>query len=1446
MRSSAVLCVYLSVCLLVHNVVTSRVILVENAPTCFRRVLAGRRALRSFVRRVVPCERLEDCRRECAEERRFHCESFNYRLDPSFRGKGLCEMMTKPIEAFDLRRDFVEDKDYDFYELDRNSLEPHCPETLRGPGLLHSGFLSSKPNKESYQNSWDRTDYSDRGYDRTYNRFYDDRRVDRNYGGARRRHEDQFFVPYQIGLARSNEDQDTWGQYGGSYGNSYYKDRNDYHKSISHWGLNDLEPPPPVYGVRPLVNQNFNYHDLSKKIDRYGYGSWKRGRWNVSGPSGSGNGLDYGESSYYKPPKPVFYESTESHERSDEAVVKDCTSRRRPGMSLGSGAIRRSLLARTVVQCEAACFNEREFKCVSYSYRYSNSHGSDNCFLSERPYRGLQLSADSGSDVYAMPEDHGCSATTKPFVESECFWHVRSGAAVGDAAVRAALTVAGLGACEAECIRAHAFFCRGFSFRFDSPTIGDDLENCILTSTPPTSLDAGRGLRPTAGHELYARGNYGRGCEPALYDDLHQGETGECYLQYDAAAKLIGTSIKGQARVKNERSCGQACTNAPFRCLSFSYNNNAPPDIDNCLLSEIRLFDLQRGVDYEHSTDDWLFAFDLFNGQCWRKVHGRGDHDQPVPELPRPLSPPPPDTYSSSGPSSPSGPSSGPSGPSGYLPGPPAPAEPYLPSGPPSGPSYKPYDRPDFKPSYPGSYPAAPGYLPKPRPEYTPSEPYRPSGPSGARPSGPGYLPTGGSYPTGPYRPSGPPGPPSGPYPPTGSYRPDPPYAPDLNGPYGPGSHRPARPGYPDTAYGPPVGPVRPLGLRPGDREEEPIALSWRHYTVSGFPCRKGTTCAQNQVAGHWACEPEGGEIGSWDYCCAPTHRCGYSEGFHKPWCYVGPSQDQWRPCSEKYYPYHQHNIPHPTQGHRGPGPDRLPNRPPPSNFDRPDLSYLPEADRRYWDDLYNNGPQAYYDKYGNPLPGYTRVPTEDRPYIKYRHNYPRPASGQWVPVAAVPGEADPPVPGGLGAPRYWPVAYLHKSPPPNTTYFKYNHTERPSSATERYDIHPPPRDNHVPRDPPPNRGNNDEPSTSFRDNSRDPSSFRDNSQDPSMFSDTPREPPASREPSRDRNPPRERPSPSYTNVNPDRPPNNNIDNKSNRDDKKINVTNVDEDIFNVNLDKVTTTTPKAEVKVTEPPKANESKAEVEAVKVVEAEKPKVDKELDNLKGIDDKIDDFSSSIEVLDIEDAKKGDKLADLKTLEAEERQIEAIGRLLAARRGGKLVLEKRSQKDLETKSIALDKDLVDFNFGNKFPTATERRGTVQRVTKDEIKRERNIDKSLEVSETTFVRPPRVLSTTENIRKTVVNGKVFYSASVREQRDLINNSTRKAKSLNLRPLEERAPSVIANNNYGKKKVIRARNVNPVRKVRRVYRRKYNPDEVRRRLLERERSMKENADKKD
>ncbi|XP_015432317.1 PREDICTED: uncharacterized protein LOC107188529 [Dufourea novaeangliae] len=79
---------------------------------------------------------------------------------------------------------------------------------------------------------------------------------------------------------------------------------------------------------------------------------------------------------------------------------------------------------------------------------------------------------------------------------------------------------------------------------------------------------------------------------------------------------------------------------------------------------------------------------------------------------------------------------------------------------------------------------------------------------------------------------------------------------------------------------------------------------AFRRYTVNGHPCKNGTVCQRNEIAGFWSCELDGTEYGDWDYCCELNHRCGFSQGYHYPWCYVGSNYDQWRPCSETYYPY--------------------------------------------------------------------------------------------------------------------------------------------------------------------------------------------------------------------------------------------------------------------------------------------------------------------------------------------------------------------------------------------------------------------------------------------------------------------------------------------------------------------------------------------------------------
>nr|XP_031847637.1 uncharacterized protein LOC116433566 isoform X3 [Nomia melanderi]XP_031847638.1 uncharacterized protein LOC116433566 isoform X3 [Nomia melanderi] len=81
---------------------------------------------------------------------------------------------------------------------------------------------------------------------------------------------------------------------------------------------------------------------------------------------------------------------------------------------------------------------------------------------------------------------------------------------------------------------------------------------------------------------------------------------------------------------------------------------------------------------------------------------------------------------------------------------------------------------------------------------------------------------------------------------------------------------------------------------------------TFQRYTVNGHPCRNGTFCQRNEIVGFWSCEiDDDTEHAAWDYCCEPEHRCGFSQGYHYPWCYVGSSYDQWRPCSETYYPYY-------------------------------------------------------------------------------------------------------------------------------------------------------------------------------------------------------------------------------------------------------------------------------------------------------------------------------------------------------------------------------------------------------------------------------------------------------------------------------------------------------------------------------------------------------------
>lgn len=131
---------------------------------CFRRVLAGKRVAPHWVRRTIACERVEECMRECGREKRFTCEGFNYRLDPSGHGQGDCELIEIPLAQIDLysspnRKDsnLLRHPDYDYYERDRNA-PPSCRYNMcnecpsKPPPPVHynkpSSGWSDKPYRE--------------------------------------------------------------------------------------------------------------------------------------------------------------------------------------------------------------------------------------------------------------------------------------------------------------------------------------------------------------------------------------------------------------------------------------------------------------------------------------------------------------------------------------------------------------------------------------------------------------------------------------------------------------------------------------------------------------------------------------------------------------------------------------------------------------------------------------------------------------------------------------------------------------------------------------------------------------------------------------------------------------------------------------------------------------------------------------------------------------------------------------------------------------------------------------------------------------------------------------------------------------------------------------------------------------------------------------------------
>lgn len=247
-------------------------------------MLAGKRVASHWVRRTFVCERLEDCQQQCAEERRFSCEGFNYRIDPSGRGQGECELTEIPLSQMDLyssphNRDMnlIPHHDYDYYERDRttSNCRSSCVDCGANPSYIGSNKPSYKPSYEPdryrpeitaidkyrpqnnfYESrpnvdSWDRYGGSNYFSSSSYNRpsHYPDSRppygfmtsIDRY--GIEENSPDPYKPPYRPSSSSSSSSS------GG------YIDSGDfnYHKPSY-----ERPPPPPPPPVRPLDNSGYN------------------------------------------------------------------------------------------------------------------------------------------------------------------------------------------------------------------------------------------------------------------------------------------------------------------------------------------------------------------------------------------------------------------------------------------------------------------------------------------------------------------------------------------------------------------------------------------------------------------------------------------------------------------------------------------------------------------------------------------------------------------------------------------------------------------------------------------------------------------------------------------------------------------------------------------------------------------------------------------------------------------------------------------------------------------------------------------------------------------------------------------------------------------------------------------------------------------------------------
>ncbi|XP_076377147.1 uncharacterized protein LOC117227714 isoform X1 [Megalopta genalis] len=532
------------------------------------------------------------------------------------------------------------------------------------------------------------------------------------------------------------------------------------------------------------------------------------------------------------------------------------------GSKLGRHVLRKSCLARDPKQCEQLCLAETAFVCGSFAYRYNvlTTNPTDNCLFSDLSHKDISsytdLEPDRDYNVFVLVEDPNVCYSkeeTSHLPAEECFLRVRSGFGIPADIARKSTFAHNLGECQFACTMSQEFVCRSFVFvyattrhRERGPERGRTDPNCFLSDWPSGNIDP-VDMPDMDGAELYERSSLNHGCRT--------------YPLVPTVPELAAFYEKGSHSTHSDELC-YTRYHKPCKLMSHAIvTSTRTPTKSECR---------QRCSSMRYAGTIPCMSFNYMGTSADDTRHNCWLSDISIQDLRPNLDYTHDDnhvlyTWKDLEPSC------------GFS----------------TNPLYETNVAPTFKDR--GQLSASfPPTLDRSNPQIVFDEKIDGTGSAFRSLSRTSNRLQPKLYGRDYERVDG--------------------HETDLGdvgshnggdgGGGGGGGGGGVRPSSPDDRFESGVPGASGLDLQ--FHFHSRTLSTFQRYTVSGHPCRNGTLCQRNEVAGFWSCEIDGNsEYGSWDYCCEPDHKCGFSQGYHYPWCYVGFDHDQWRPCSETYYPYY-------------------------------------------------------------------------------------------------------------------------------------------------------------------------------------------------------------------------------------------------------------------------------------------------------------------------------------------------------------------------------------------------------------------------------------------------------------------------------------------------------------------------------------------------------------